>query len=316
MPQEVSFRVEGTEVRADLYLPPDLKPGERRPAIVAGHGFSAVKEALLAQGNYFSAAGYIVLTIDYRGFGLSGGDVRGELFPERQVEDFRSGISYLQTRDDVEHDRIALWGTSFAGGIVLAAAARDQRARAVVSQTPIVDGRRWMQFLRGASQWGALVDALAEDRARRFAGEPSRRIPSSLYHTTEEISGMLGDQQQIDFLAPMADNMKSWRADMTLESMEKIIEFHPIKTIDLISPRPLCIIMNSGYEAIHPLDQVMEAYAAAHEPKTLVMLPYDQLGLYVDPGQTAALAAALDFFQRELPVGSARGGSIPRTSFV
>jgi len=134
MAEEVSFLVSGVEVRADLYLPPDLKPGERRPAIVAGHGFAFVKEGLVPQGEFFSAVGYIVLALDYRSFGRSGGDVRGELFPERQMEDFSAGLSYLQTRPEVEADRIAFWGTSFGGALVLGAGARDRRARAVVAQ--------------------------------------------------------------------------------------------------------------------------------------------------------------------------------------
>ena len=36
-----------------------------------------------SQGDFFSRAGYVVLAIDYRTFGRSGGEVRGELFPDR-----------------------------------------------------------------------------------------------------------------------------------------------------------------------------------------------------------------------------------------
>jgi hypothetical protein len=109
--------------------------------------------------------------------------------------------------------------------------------------------------------------------------------------------------------------VESWRPDITLESMEKIIAFRPIHSIAEISPRPLCIIMNTGYEALHPRDQVMEAYAAASEPKTLVLLPYDQLGFYAEPGATDALRSALGFFEEHLPVGEQRGGAIPRSKF-
>ena len=141
MVETVNLSVDGVELQADLYLPDKIKPGERRPALVAGHGFSAVREALQPQGEYFSAAGYIVLALDYRSFGRSGGTVRGELFPDRQVEDFSAGISFLQTRDDVEGDRIGVWGTSFGGGVALAVGARDRRARVVISQVPITDPR-------------------------------------------------------------------------------------------------------------------------------------------------------------------------------
>jgi uncharacterized protein len=315
MAEEVSFSVGGVEVRADLYLPPDLKPGERRPAIVAGHGFGFVKEGLVTQGEHFSAAGYVVLAIDYRSFGRSGGEVRGELFPERQMEDFSGGISYLQTRPDVEPDRIALWGTSFGGALVLGTAARDRRARVTVAQVPIVDGLRWMRWLRTPEQWEVLLDAIDEDRARRHAGEPSARIPLARHFSSTEVNAMPTDAGVLKFMDLLDTMVKTWRPDIAMESMEKIIAFQPIATIDRISPRPLCIIMNTGYEALHPRDQIMEAHAAASEPKKLVLLPYDQLGFYAPPGDVEALQSALDFFEEHLPVHGTLGREPARSKF-
>lgn len=311
--EEVRFMVEGTELCADLYLPPDLKPGERRPALVCGHGFSFIKEGLVTQGEFFSKAGYVVLAIDFRSFGRSGGEIRGELFPERQIEDFRSAISYLQTRPDVEPGRIGLWGTSFGGALVLATAARDRRVRAVVAQVPIVHGRRWMQWLRTPEQWEALLDGLEEDRKRRFAGEASARIPVALEFTSKDICAMPADDQTRQYMDILEAETQSWRRDIALESVEKVIEFRPIDCIDQISPTPLCVIMNSGYEVLHPWDQVMEAYATAKEPKELVITPCDQLGLYVEPGLSEALNAALLFLEKHLPVGRNVGGRPQRT---
>ena len=308
----VSFLVDGIRLEADLYLPAGLQPGERRPAIVAGHGFSAVRQVLAAQGAYFSQAGYIVLAIDFRSFGRSGGDIRGELFPERQMDDFSAGISYLQTRSDVEHDRIALWGTSFGGAVVIGAGARDRRARVVVAQVPIVDGRAYMQWLRSPEQWEALLDALDEDRARRFRGEPSRRIPVVAHFNAPDICALPTSEDVIAFVGL---NPPTWRNEICLESIEKIIQFSPKKFISLISPRPLCIIMNTGYEVLHPVEQVMDAYAAAAEPKKLVLLPYDQLGFYAEAGQDAAMAAARDFLGDTLPVNSKVGGAVARSRF-
>lgn len=313
MPERVEFLVDGTLVHADLFLPPDRKAGERRPAIVAGHGFSGVRDMLAPQGAYFSNAGYVTLAIDYRSFGTSGGAVRGEQFPERHMDDLSAGISYLQTRDDVEHDRIALWGTSFGGAVALGAGARDRRARAVIAQVPIVDGRSWMRGLRDAEQWEDLLDAIDEDRARRFGGEQSRRIPVSLPFASRDICAMPTSDDALQFQTMMPE---TWRGDMSMESLEKVLQFSPISTIAQISPRPLCIIMNTGYEVIHPMDAVMKAYANAAEPKRLVLLPYDQLGFYADEGQDAAMGAALGFLKEVLPVGSTVGGAVPRSRFA
>ena len=312
--QEIKFLVGDVPVAADLYLPPDLLAGERRPALVIGHGFGFIKEGLTPPAEYFSKAGYVVLAIDYRSFGRSGGEVRGELFPNNMVEDFRTAVTYLETRPEVQPDRIGLWGTSFGGALVIATAARDRRIKAVVAQVPIVDARHWVEWLRTPDQWEHLCDALDEDRRRRFAGEPSRRIPIALEFSSSEICGMPTQPEVLFFMKQLETMVKTWRPDISLESLEKIIEFNPSAEIAQIGPRPLCIIANTGFEAIHPMAPVLEAYAAAREPKQLVLLPQDQLGLYAEPGQTDGFAAALQFLAKNLPVHGTKGGAIPRSN--
>ncbi len=46
--------------------------------------------------------------------------------------------------------------------------------------------------------------------------------------------------------------------------------------------------------------QVLGAYEKACEPKRLALLPYDQTGLYADPGLGEAKAEALGWFQKYL----------------
>ena len=67
----------------DLYLPDN--GGSGQPAIVIGHGFSFVKEALGEEGKRFSEAGFVTLAIDYRSFGESPGEPRGQLFPLNHI---------------------------------------------------------------------------------------------------------------------------------------------------------------------------------------------------------------------------------------
>ena len=128
----------------------------RRPAIVLGHGFGVLKQSLVAAGEYFSRAGYLTLSIDYRTFGESAGEPRGQLFPLRQVEDFRNAISYLQTRPDVDADAIGIWGASFGGAVVIWTAAVDRRVQAVV------DPQLMQRLLQGVTpqELGDFVNAV------------------------------------------------------------------------------------------------------------------------------------------------------------
>jgi len=142
MESEVFFKSGGLRCAADLYLPDDVRTGAKRPGLVIGHGFSVVKEALVDHGRAFASAGFVTLAIDYRTFGRSEGEPRASLFPMNEAEDYRNGISYLESRPEVDGDRIGIWGTSFSGGLVMFVGAMDRRVKAVVSQVPAACLRR------------------------------------------------------------------------------------------------------------------------------------------------------------------------------
>lgn len=298
MPTEVFFQSGGLRCAADLYLPPDLGKGERRPGLVVGHGFSLVKSMLAGQASYFQRAGFVVLTLDYRSFGNSEGESRGQLFPMNEVEDFRNAISYLQSRSEVDPDRIGIWGASFAGALVSYVAAVDRRVKATVSVVPVTDGYLWLKLLRGEHDWDALLKALEEDRARRFAGEPSRRIPVT--GLSSEYCALPSEPEIVDFFAQAKELHPTWRDTITLESIERILEFSPLNMVQRITPRPYMIISTAKHDVVHPADTVAELHARAREPKRLVFLPYEQTELYSEPGLGASNAVAAGFFAENL----------------
>ena len=82
MRQDVTFVSEGLKCAGWLYLPDDLKSGEKRPAIVMAHGFSAVKEMYLDSfAEVFVAVGFVTLVFDYRYQGASEGESRDRIIP-------------------------------------------------------------------------------------------------------------------------------------------------------------------------------------------------------------------------------------------
>lgn len=111
------------------------------PCLVMAHGFATAKEARLdAFAERFAAAGLTALVFDYRHFGLSSGKPPRLVDIGRQHADWQAAIAHARTLDRVDGERIALWGTSFSGGHVVWAAARDPRIAAVVSQVPHASG--------------------------------------------------------------------------------------------------------------------------------------------------------------------------------
>ena len=90
---------------------------------------------------YFTA--HIPLTalvFDNRCLGASDGTPRYEIIPGLQMSDLQDAITYVQTLDEVDPGKIALWGASYAGGNVMQVAAFDRRVKAVLALVPLIPG--------------------------------------------------------------------------------------------------------------------------------------------------------------------------------
>lgn len=169
----VTIWSDGTRMAGDLYLPNDLKPEEKRAAILFCAGTGGVKKGNGGlYGRRFAREGFIVLAFDYRGWGESDCklmmtepmpklDDKGELTvkakPVRwqldladQTLDIRCALSFLSGEPSVDSSRIGLFGTSYGGGLVTWVAANDQRVRCVVAQVPGMGGGRGLAAVRYA----------------------------------------------------------------------------------------------------------------------------------------------------------------------
>lgn len=143
MPEETSFDSHGVRCSA-WHLPgqsDELRTARGRPCVVMGHGFGATKDAgLLPFAERFAAAGADVLIFDYRGFGTSDGSPRQDVSHRRHRQDYHAALAKARTISGVDPDRVALWGSSYSGGHVVAVAAQDRRVAAIISQGAAMDG--------------------------------------------------------------------------------------------------------------------------------------------------------------------------------
>jgi dipeptidyl aminopeptidase/acylaminoacyl peptidase len=147
----ITKAADGTEVHNQLFLPKDgdggsstgqrtSVPGTKRPAIVFVHG-GPVRQMLLgyhymhfyhvayAVNQWLASRGYVVMSVNYRsgiGYGKSfrtapntGG--RGNA----EYQDVLAGGKYLQSRSDVDPNRVGIWGLSYGGVLTAQALARN-----------------------------------------------------------------------------------------------------------------------------------------------------------------------------------------------
>jgi len=132
------FISRGKRCAAWLFLP---DKGDNFPLVIMAHGLGAERTFRLpAFAERFTGEGLVVLLFDYRNFGDSEGEPRNLISPGRHVQDWMAAIKHARTLPQINPLKIALWGTSFSGGHVLVAAAKDRTISAVVSQVPFVDG--------------------------------------------------------------------------------------------------------------------------------------------------------------------------------
>jgi dipeptidyl aminopeptidase/acylaminoacyl peptidase len=130
---------DGMQIPGQLFVPRDLKPGERRPAVLFFHGGSR-RQMLLAwhylsyyhntyaMNQYLASRGYVVLSVNYRsgtGYGL---EFREALnYGATGASEFQDVLGaglYMKNRPDVDPNRIGVYGGSYGGYLTAHALAR------------------------------------------------------------------------------------------------------------------------------------------------------------------------------------------------
>ena len=141
VPQPVTFKSpDGLEIHGQLFLPPNLRPGEKRPALLFIHG-GPVRQMLLgwhymryyancyAMNQYQASRGYIVLSVNYRsgiGYGRAFRQAPGRAGRgATEYQDILAAGKYLQSRSDVDPKRVGLWGGSYGGLMTAMGLARN-----------------------------------------------------------------------------------------------------------------------------------------------------------------------------------------------
>lgn len=304
--EQVTFWSGGIACAADLYLPDGPGPF---PAVVMGHGHNCTKDALVPHASYLHRAGYAVMAIDFRTLGASEGTPRGQIFPREQSIDLRNAITFFAARPEVDAERIGLWGVSFSGGIVIHAAAFDIRVKACVAQSPIMNGRKWLQELRSTFDYNQFTMAVQDAFERSYGETPHWEVVPSAGPLTLPPPTVQGEVPPFDpenpnpVLHPM-EAQKTYNFMISMESSFHMMDWNPSDVIDLIAPRPLLVIGNGGtgqlYDWAHTPEQINESFARAGHPKELRFLNRGMLDLYAEPGLGEGMAMAIEFYDRHL----------------
>ncbi|WP_345459147.1 alpha/beta hydrolase [Nocardioides marinquilinus] len=220
------------------------------PAVVMAHGFGCTRDSgLLPFARRFAAAGLHVLVFDYRGFGGSGsapGGLRQDVDHRRHREDYHAALAAVRAREDVDADRVALWGTSYSGGHVVAVAAEDPRVAALVSQGAAMDG---LAALTGrgvapgpgsartrAAHHAKVAGAVAGDLARAALRRPPRTL--ALFGATGSTALMTGAG------ATAFERLTgpTFRNEMAARGVPRVARNRPVRVADRVRCPALLVV--------------------------------------------------------------------------
>jgi pimeloyl-ACP methyl ester carboxylesterase len=239
-----------------VHTPDDLADGERRPAVLILHGFGSRKEAgnVVGPTNMFMRWGYIVLRFDMRGCGESDGKF-GHILCLEQVEDTQAAVSFMQSRAEVDSERIAVVGSSFGAAVAVYTAGIDKRVAAVVSSGGWGNGERKFRGQHPTPEaWAAFTKILEDGRK----------------HREETGESLMVDRHAI---VPIPEHLrKNMPAgsvqEFTAETAQGMMDFTADDVIGNIAPRPV-LLLHSSVDSVTPTEQSVEMFKRAGQPTDL-----------------------------------------------
>lgn len=300
MEQRVEFP-SGEETLVGQLFRPDNATGPL-PTVVAAGGWCYTKEIVMPHvARFVNEAGVQMLNFDYAGFGESSGNRRQHLDPWQQIADYRNAITYVESRDDVDTDKIGVFGISYSGGHVLILAATDPRVKAVASVVPVVDGYETMRRDHGALRFVDLQNKVLDAR-RQGASGVDDRIAMSTLTPAEEIAVWPFPENYEVFMKIKETEAPRHEHWCTTESVESLLSYAVFPYLSRILEQKVMMIVAQG-DNITTWDLEIAAFnQMPSQSKKLEILPgMSHLSLYSDRRDTNVAAQLIkDWYAQSL----------------
>jgi cephalosporin-C deacetylase-like acetyl esterase len=175
----VEYAVNGEVIRSWLYLPPDVT--SKVPCIILCHGFGGTKDVILEQYALgFTNEGFAALALEYRHFGESDGVPRQHYSFKDQLEDIRVTVDYLRSREEINPEKIFIWGTSAGAPHGIHIAASDHSIAGVIAQCGGFDHQKDSKIVTRREGYGYILRLFVHgqrDKGRGRFGLSEHTIP-------------------------------------------------------------------------------------------------------------------------------------------
>jgi pimeloyl-ACP methyl ester carboxylesterase len=235
----VTFQSEGETLVGNLYLPANYKPGDKLPTVIVTGAWMTIKEqmpALYAQK--LADRGFAAFAFDFRSWGESGGNLRSFESPTVKIADIKNAVSFLQTVDAVDANRIAGLGICASAGYMAVATAEDSRIKSLITVAPWIHEPQIVDTVYGGRT--AVENLIAKGRAaeKKFqqTGQADYVLATS---KTDKTAVMYGD---IDYYQnPQRGAIPQWENRFAIASWAQWLTFNPMPVAQQIKVPTLFI---------------------------------------------------------------------------
>jgi fermentation-respiration switch protein FrsA (DUF1100 family) len=263
MEKDLTFYSAGLKLVGTLYVPDNLRAGEKRPTVLCCHGLRANRKVVLPEfARAFVQQGYVAFVFDYRGFGDSEGQ-KWRLIAKERDDDILNATTFLGLQPEVDTHRISLFGISYGGANVISAGAADPRTKAVVSVIGFGDGDRWLRNSRRLWEYWALRQRIEKDRERRVLTGRSEYV--------DAFEILIPTPAEEKFYSGSGD-IASLKSELPLETADDLLTYKPEAVVHQIAPRPVLFI-GAELDYLVGVEECVSMYEKAREPKQLHILP-------------------------------------------
>lgn len=291
--QDLRFPCGPTTCAGWLYRPPGVTAP---PVVVMGNGFSGTRDvAMPAFAEGFARRGLAAFAFDYRCFGASGGSPRQLVDPWMQLDDWRAALAFVRTLDSVDSERLAIWGTSMGGGLVLPIGAEDAGVSAIVAQVPAVDESAEAEGPQISAGWIArlLLTAWA-DLLRSIVANDAILIPAFAPHG--EFGMIVDDVSYADFQKLLPPE-SSYRNAIAARSFTTFDEYDPAVAWDRIRVPTLVVATRTDRLASF---SGVERFAAANDKVVVETFEGGHFDVYLPPVSDWAVELEAAFLASQL----------------
>ncbi|MCE4603335.1 MAG: S9 family peptidase [Desulfurococcales archaeon] len=290
--EKVKFPCGGEYCSGLLYLPSGDGPF---PGVVMAGGLGIVKEIHADDyAGYWASRGVAVLSFDYRRLGESEGEPRLAIYPEDQLADYRCAIRYMRGREEVDGDRICLWGTSFSGAHVLSLLLFPPRGvRCGVAQVPIVYMHKTLEMHHGSIS--PLLWLAEEAREECCRGEYGKAV---IPIASQNPPGLITSGEAVEYYMEQASRYKTMENKVTIDSLDRIIGYNPGYQAELVS-KPILFIVAERDKTV-PTGDVIEVASKVKVDKRLVRYMAGHYDVYKDPLKIDVAKLELEWYKIHL----------------